>query len=144
MMTDPNPIVVPVGAYGHLRWLLSLDVMVINVAIILLAALPLDTLVVPEMLGIIGGAAALILTATHINRLGGAIPGDRWCYLVSAVLITYVMVGYLGWGDGPWYYRLIVSMFLTSGIISAIAAHIYDSGGVGQRSAHDVDPAGGR
>jgi hypothetical protein len=113
-----------------LRWMrraLSAELILFCLAVALFAYIPPATFEFIEVVAVVGAALCSIgLFSQASNRL--RLPGEQWAYLLTATLGVYVMLGFQTQSDASFEQRILIGVFLLSGIVGAYAAHLVDGG----------------
>lgn len=113
---------------NYWRKVLAADLGLFNMALFFLSYLPPNTLILPELMVMVGSALCLIGVISHsIVRIH--LPGEQWAYWMTGWLGVITFLGFESMSTGsPVVFRVSVGLFLLSGIASAYAAHMIDGG----------------
>ncbi len=109
------------------RKVLAADLGLFNVAVFFFAWLPPSTLKVQEQLIMVGAVFAAIGVGTHAMRRV-RLPGEQWAYLVTAMVGALTLLIYAHLAVDPYSVKVPYCLFLLSGVVSGLAAHVIDGG----------------
>jgi hypothetical protein len=109
------------------RRVLAADLGLFNVALFFFAWLPPSTLAFQEQVIMLASAAAAVGVVTHsVQRIH--LPGEQWSYLITAMVGALTLLLYAHLAHAPAAVKVPYILFLLSGIVSGLAAHVIDGG----------------
>lgn len=115
----------------RMRWrrVIALDLGFYNAAIFALALVPVDTLLVPELL-VMAGTAFCLIGVIARAATSWHVPFEEWSYLATGFIGLISLIAYLALGptDRDLVYSVAVPIFMLAGVSSAYAAHVIDGG----------------
>lgn len=112
------------------RRLLALDLGIFNLAMVALALIPPNTLVVPELVVSALGALLFFGVLSHASDTI-SVPGEQWAYLATGTLGLWTFLNFevgASGGEVQLFAKVSIGLFLLSGAASGYAAHVIDGG----------------
>lgn len=107
------------------RWrrLLALDLGLFNVALFAFAYIPPRTLIIPEIIVMIGSVLCLIgVVSNALPKIH--LPYEEWAYFITGLLGTLTILLFTRLSPDEILLKIPIDLFLLSGVASAYAAHV--------------------
>lgn len=109
------------------RRVLAADLGVFNVAVFMFALLPPSTLKAQEWIIMAGAVLAGIGVVSHAStRIH--LWGEGYAYLATSMVGGLTLLIYAHLATAPYYVKIPYVLFLLSGVVSGLAAHVIDGG----------------